>query len=63
MIIPNTNSDFYITLMGPSEINMTNVPEYQIWLCFDCDDEEQLITSDLTVFNTNSGLPTIFLPR
>jgi len=48
MVIPNSNSDFYITLLNSEEKLMLNVPEYQIWLYFDVDDENP--TEDKTLF-------------
>ena len=63
MIIPNSNNDLTIMLLNSSESQMTNVADYQIWLYFDVDDEDPLITTDLTVFNTDSVLPTIYNPR
>jgi hypothetical protein len=37
MIIPTTNNDFTISFLNSSEGVMANVPEYQIWLYFDKD--------------------------
>jgi len=63
MIIPNSNGDFTISLYDRSETLMVNVPEYQVWLYFDVDDENPLITNNLTMFNADSQIPTIFNPR
>ena len=63
IIIPNTNNDFYLTILDSTEQPMTNIPEYQVWLLFDTDDEDPLITTDLTVFNTNTAVPSIFNSR
>lgn len=35
IIIPNTNSDFTISLLNSSENLLSNVPDYQIWFYFD----------------------------
>lgn len=40
IVIPNGNNDFYITFLDKTESLMTNVPEYQLWLYFDVDEEE-----------------------
>ena len=55
MIIPNSNGDFTISLFDRSETLMVNVPEYQVWLYFDVDDENP--------FLTDVKLPTIFINR
>jgi hypothetical protein len=55
MIIPNSNGDFTISLFDRSETLMVNVPEYQVWLYFDVDDENPFLTDE--------KLPTIFNPR
>ena len=55
MIIPNSNSDFTISLYDRSENLMVNVPEYQVWLYFDVDDKNPFLTDE--------KLPTIFNPR
>ena len=39
MIIPNNNTDLYVMLINRRETLMINVPEYQLWLYFDVDDE------------------------
>jgi len=38
MIIPNSNSDLYITCLDSSEALMLNMQEYQLFLYFDVDD-------------------------
>ena len=40
MKIPTTNGDFILTMLNSSELPMPNVPDYQIWLYFDVDDDE-----------------------
>ena len=49
MIIPASNSELYITILNSSETLMLNVPNYQIWLYFDVDDENP--TTDKSLFN------------
>ena len=63
MIIPNSNNDLTIMLINAQENFMTNMCDYQIWLYFDVDDEDPLITTEIGVYNTDSVLPTIFNPR
>jgi len=48
ILIPNSNNDFYITLLNNTETLMVNVPDYQIWLYFDVDDEDP--NTDKTLF-------------
>ena len=42
VIIPNTNNDFTITLANNTENLMTNPQEYQLWLYFDVDEEDNV---------------------
>ena len=58
MIIPNTSGDFSIFLLNSNETPMVNVPNYQIWLYFDVDDEEPYYKGDST-----NNLPSIYNPR
>ena len=58
IVIPNSNSEFVLTFLNASENLMTNVPEYQIWLYFDVDDENPYYKGDEMV-----GVPPIFKPR
>lgn len=58
MLIPNTNGDFTVTLLNNAENVMVNVPEYQIWLWFDVDDENPLTLND-----GGSNYPIIYNPR
>ena len=58
VIIPNTNTDFTITILNSTEYLMPNVPEYQLWLYFDVDDENPLTLPDSSI-----PLPQIFNPR
>lgn len=58
IIIPNTNTDFTITILNSTEYLMSNVPEYQLWLYFDVDDENPLTLPDSSI-----PLPQIFNPR
>ena len=37
--IPSQNSDLYINFLNMSESYMNNIPEYHVYLYFDCDDE------------------------
>ena len=46
-IIPNTNGDFYINILDNSEANMANIPEYNLFLYFDADDEMPYIPTVL----------------
>ena len=62
--VPNSNQDFYLTILNSSENFMSNVPEYQVWLLFDCDDEDPYSSSDIpSVVNPATVVPTIFNPR
>jgi len=59
IIIPNSNSDFYLTILNAAEQPMVNIPEYQVWLLFDTDDEDPLCSS----IDIDGALPTIYNPR
>jgi hypothetical protein len=60
MVIPNTNGDFYITLLNANESLMINVPEYQLWLYFDVADENPIDSNN----DPYSGaLPRMYMPR
>jgi hypothetical protein len=37
IFIPNTNSDFYLSIFDSAGQLMLNVPEYEVWLYFDTD--------------------------
>ena len=37
MIIPNSSYELNIILLDKTEQPMLNVPDYQLWLYFDCD--------------------------
>lgn len=52
IIIPNTNNDFYVSLYDKDEKLMTtNAPtSYQLWLFFDCDDEDPNV-GDGSIYN------------
>ena len=63
VVIPNSNQDFIVSLLNANETYMTTVPDYQIWFYFDCDDEDPLITNDLTIYNSNNIVPSIYSPR
>ena len=56
--IPNTNNDFYIMFLDKFEQFMTNMPDYQVWLYFDVDDEDPLL-----IPNSDTSFPTIYNPR
>jgi hypothetical protein len=56
IIIPNSNSEFVLTLLNATETQMSNVPEYQVWFYFEVDDEDE--------GDSDSGKPAKFLnPR
>jgi hypothetical protein len=56
IIIPNSNSEFVLTLLNATETQMSNVPEYQVWFYFEVDDEDE--------GDNDSGKPAKFLsPR
>ena len=40
MIIPNSSYELNIILLYKTEQPMLNVPDYQLWLYFDCDDKD-----------------------
>jgi hypothetical protein len=63
IIIPNSNQDFYLNVVNSSENPMSNVPEYQIWLLFDADNEDPYTSNDTFSSNANTFVPTIFNPR
>lgn len=63
IIIPNTNNDFYITILNASEQQMVNIPEFQVWLLFDTDDEDPSVSSDSPQALTNLITPTMYYPR
>jgi len=49
LIIPTSNQDFYVNLVNSNEAQMINVPDFQIWFYFDCDED----TTTDTVYNNN----------
>ena len=49
MIIPNSSYELNIILLDKTEQPMQNVPDYQLWLYFDCDDEDD--TSNKNMFS------------
>ena len=49
MIIPNNSYELNIILLDKTEQPMQNVPDYQLWLYFDCDDEDD--TSNKNMFS------------
>lgn len=57
-VIPNTNSEFTVQILNNTENPMVNVPEYQLWLFFDVDNEDPLVMP-----NSSSTVPSIFNPR
>jgi hypothetical protein len=59
IIIPNTNGDFYLTIFNSSELPMTGVPDYQVWILFDTDDENPLEYND----SKDVQLSSIYKPR
>ena len=65
IIIPNTNSDFYLSILDASEAPMVNIPDFQVWLLFDTDDEDPFVSSDSPMPITKSSLitPSIYNPR
>ena len=65
IIIPNTTSDFYISILDSSEQPMVNIPDYQIWLLFDTDDEDPFVSQDtpISLSKTNLINPSIYNPR
>ena len=57
IVIPDLNNDFYITLLNANETLMNNIPDYQIWFYFDCDDENPLDV------NNSTTIASIYNPR
>lgn len=58
IVIPNSNGEFTVSLVSAAESLMSNVPEYQLWLYFDVDDENPFTNSD-----SMTPIPPIFNPR
>jgi len=56
-IIPNSNSEFSITILDRTENLMSNCQDYQIWLYFDVDDENPLNVKE------NKVMSSIYNPR
>ena len=46
IVIPNTNMDFTVSLLGPTETFLTGMLDYQLWLYFDVFDENPLLVGD-----------------
>ena len=44
---------------------MVNIPDYQIWLLFDTDDEDPFVSQDtpISLGKTNLITPSIYNPR
>jgi hypothetical protein len=58
IIIPNSNGEFTVSFLNATESLMSNVPEYQLWLYFDVDDENPYSQAD-----SQTPIPPIFNPR
>ena len=63
IIIPNSNQDFYINLMNANETIMSNVPDYQAWFHFDCDDEDPIDSNEVGFTKNGNVVQSIYNPR
>jgi len=56
-IIPNTSQELYIQIQNNFDLLMSNVPEYQLWLYFDADDESPNEMSDMEMDHSRFHAP------
>ena len=63
VIIPNTNQDFQVSLFNANESLMSNVPDYQVWFYFHCDDEDPTNSNDIGFTKSGNVVQAIYNPR
>lgn len=59
-IIPNSNNELTVTLLDRTESLLTVAQDYQLWLYFDCDDENPLSLPEIPI---DLPVPQFYLPR